>query len=156
MNTHSFSKSKPIIGLVLLLGILSVALLSTVYMDHEADAHHSCVGMSVGLKPCLNLTDITSCLQIHRGVLQAISQLIPTNLNQMLILFILVITLWFGGKWKQNKPGVLSKFHWWWPIMAASLHVLAKRIGRWLTIHEKRDPAPVAPMALWVLPALIV
>lgn len=156
MSNHSFSRLKPIIGIVLLLGVLGIGLMSTWYMDHGAMAHQGCVGVSGGMAPCVSLGDITSCLQAHLGVLQGISQVIPTNVGQLLALLIAVVVFWFGFRWRQSEPNALSRLRLRWQSLTASTHVLSEKIGQWLTLHEKRDPAPFTLMVLRVLPVPIM
>ena len=156
MSHPSFSRFKPLIGIALLLGVLSVGLMSTWYMGHGAMAQHGCIGISTGAPSCMNLVDIGSCIQAHLGVLQVISQATPTNVSQLLVLLIVAVALWFGFKQKRGEPDVLSRLRSRWQSLTASSHVLPERIGQWLTLHEKRDPAPASFVVLRVLPVLIM
>ena len=147
---------KLLISTALLLGVLGVGLMSTWHMDHGAMTHQSCLGISGGMAPCVSLADISSCLQVHLRVLQGISQAIPANVSQLLVLFIAVVALWFPFKWKRGEPDVLSRLHLRWQYFAASPNVLLSKLGQWLTLHEKRDPAPATLVVLRFVPVLIM
>ncbi len=151
MNCQSFSGFKKIIGITLLLGMLGVGLMSTWYMVHGATAHQGCVGVGGGMPPCVSLTNIASCLRAHLGVIQTISQAVPTYVNQLLVLFVLAATLWFWFREKRGEPDALSRLRLRWQNFSASLNVLFQKIEQWLTLHEKRDPAPATFMVLRVL-----
>lgn len=142
MNYRSFSRLKLIIGITILLGLLGAGLMSTMYMDHGAMIHNGCIGVGIGAPPCMNLVDIVSCLQVHLGVLQGISQAIPVNVSQLLVFLIAAVILWFGVKRKQSEVNILSQLHCHLKRVTLSFSVLLSKIEQWLTLHEKRDPAP--------------
>ena len=156
MSHRSFSRLKPLIGIALLLGVLGVGLMSTWYMGHGAMAQHGCIGVSAGAPSCMNLVDFASCIQAHLGVLQVISQAAPTNGSQLLVLLIVAVTLWFGFKQKRGEPDVLSRLRSRWQSLTVGSRVLSERIEQWLTLHEKRDPAPTSFVVLRVLPVPIM
>jgi|SRR3989338_3545271 len=156
MSYQSLSKIKPIIGTILLLGMLGVGLASTWNMDHVAMAHHGCVGLSAGAPSCMILVDIVSCIQVHLGVLQGISQATPVNVSQLLTLFVVVVALWFSFKWKRGESDALSRLRLRLQRFDANPRILFNKIEQWLTLHEKRDPAPSSLVVLGVLPVPIM
>ncbi len=150
MNARIFSQLKPIVGLVVLLGVLGAGVLSLQTMNHGAAAHQGCLGLSIGTPPCVGLADVTSCLLVHLGVLQAISQAVPP-LSQLLVILIVAVALWFVVKRKRGELNVLAGLRLRLQRFNASPNVLLKKIGQWLILHEKRDPAPVTPVVFGVL-----
>ncbi|MDP3985857.1 MAG: hypothetical protein Q8P77_00260 [Candidatus Veblenbacteria bacterium] len=155
MSVRVFSKLKPIIGIVLLVGLLGVGLVSIWYMGHNTTERHGCVGLSAAAPPCLALADITECLRVHMGVLQAISQAVPTYVSQLLLFLVVAVVLWFRFKWRGSEPDALSRLRLRLQKFMAHLYVLPEKIGQWLILHEKRDPAPIGLVVLRVLPVSI-
>lgn len=156
MSYRSYSSLKLIIGTFLLLGVLGVSLLSLAVMEHGTSAQHGCLGLGSAMSSCEVMFDIVSCLQIHLGILHSVSQITPTSVSQLLVAVAIVIVLWFGLKRKRGEPDVLSRLRLRWQGLTTSPHVLSEEIERWLTLHEKRDPAPATLMVPWVLPVIII
>ncbi|KKS78608.1 MAG: hypothetical protein UV52_C0033G0003 [Parcubacteria group bacterium GW2011_GWD1_42_9] len=156
MSYQGFLRVKPIITIALLLGVLGVGLMSTWYMDHNVITHQGCVGVIGGMPPCASLADIASCLQVHLKVIQGISQVIPSSVSQLLVLFVIAAILCFWLKQKRHELDAQSHFHLRWQSFIASLNILPKKIEQWLTLHEKRDPAPATLMVLGILPVPIM
>lgn len=151
MTRRTFFKIKPVIGLLLLLGVLGVGLLSLGVMDHQGQAmHHGCAGVGVGMLPCVGLADIASCVQTHLGVLQSMATSTPP-LSQLLAVLLVVVAVWFLVKRKRGDLEALSRLRLRLRQLTTAPSSLLQKVSEWLVLHEKRDPAPYF-MVLEVVP----
>ena len=156
MNNQQFSRLKPIIAAIIVLGVLSAGVLSLQIMDHGAMTHHGCAGLTAGAPPCLNLVDLASCLQVQMQALRAVAQAVPTQLSQLFFVLAVVAMLWFWSRRRQGEPEALSRLRWRWQDFTSGSYPVVDKIWQWLTLHEKRDPAAAGLAVLGVLPVRVI
>ena len=151
MSYNSLIKFKPIIGIALLFVMLGVSLLSLGIMDHGTTISHGYSDFNSEV-PCSNQTDATSCLRDHFGAFQTI----PAYSNQLPVILIVATALWFAVKRKLNEPDTLSWLYFKNKDFITYINSLVIKIGQWLTLHEKRDPAPTILVAMEISPVPIM
>ncbi|MBI5733441.1 MAG: hypothetical protein HY973_00660 [Candidatus Kerfeldbacteria bacterium] len=151
MISRNFSKLKPIIGLIILLGILGVGTLSVYSMNHSQTAHLGCLSLSTGMSPCEALVDLVSCLRTHLGILQAISQTVSLSASQLLTALVVAAALWLVVKRKPDEPAALTRLRLWRRYLNFGHNILLKKLGQWLRLLEKRAPAQNVLVVLGIL-----
>ncbi len=110
-------------------------------MNHDRAAHLGCLSLSTGMPACEALVDLVSCLRTHLGILQAISQTVSLSAGQLLTALVVAAALWLVVKRKPDEPAALARLRLRRRYLDLGHNILLKKLGQWLRLLEKRDPA---------------
>lgn len=135
-----------IVTMLLAVVLLGIGSWGAVAVHHDLTQNRLAFSQMPSAGGCPGQGTATTCLEAHVGILEQFTVVHPLRSFTVFVVLLLVVLLWWRLLPSHDTPSQWrSRLRWQHIFTYRQRHT----IGRWLILHEKRDPPAVLRGAAW-------